>query len=140
MDGRRQQTKGQSRHVRNWLRKETGSASVEFAIIAPVFFFLIAFVCEVAYAFTVNANMWDVTRDVARRLAYHQIEAEGATAAAGEYGMLAQNYSVSVAEDDERVTVTISLDFADASLLGLVVRRFPGHMSARISMLREPVL
>lgn len=119
---------------------QDGNATVEFAIWAPFFIFLMILVCEVSFLFTVNASMWNVARDVTRRLAYHQIEPSEAEARVLASAMLADKaYDVIVSETTEDVTLRITLPMRDASLMGLVVARFSGDLVAQITMLREPV-
>lgn len=121
------------------LKSENGSGTVEFAIFAPLILFLIISIAELAFLFTVNANMWDVTRDMTRRLALHQLQSDEVERALADYPRLAPGMEVDVWESDNMVSVTLSLPFDQASLIGGPVSAFPGGMSARIAMLREPV-
>ena len=128
------------RPVERLLRRDGGSASIEFVIWAPFFLFITAFVAEIAFVFTVNASMWNVSRDVIRRLAYHQIDPGDARDEVLRYAMIPDaGYVVNVVEDVETVTMTVSLPVANASLLGLVTAHFDGDLTVTLAMLREPV-
>jgi len=125
---------------RGRFENETGNASIEFVIWAPFFLFITAFVAEVAFVFTVNASMWNVSRDVIRRLAYHQIAPDEARDEVLRHAMIPDaGYVVGVVEDLETVTMTVSLPVRNASLLGLVTSRFDGDLTVTLAMLREPV-
>ena len=129
-----------ARRLRSGARDERGAASIEFAIWAPFFLLITAFVAEIAFVFTVNASMWNASRDVVRRLAYHQIEASEARDEWLRNAMIPDaGYDVQVQEDVENVTLTVSLPVRNASLLGIVVSRFDGDLTVRLAMLREPV-
>ncbi len=84
--------------------------------------------------------MWDAARDTARRLALHQVsvaEAETFARAAIALGSPAQ-YAVSVLDgDDVVVEITTSID--DASVFGVYGALMPGDLTARVTMMREPL-
>jgi Flp pilus assembly protein TadG len=118
---------------------ERGSATVEFVLWLPFFFTLLAGIADLSFVFTTNANMWDVARDTARRLALHQVdatEAEAFARAAVVLGDPAQYTVVIVDGEDVVVEITTSIDAA--SVFGVYGALMPGDLRARVTMLSEP--
>ena len=58
------------------LKSEEGAASVEFSIWLPFLSFFLVIALDLNHAMTLNANLWQTTRDAARAAALWQVDEE----------------------------------------------------------------
>ena len=63
-----------SRRSRRWRRDERGSAAVEFAVIAPIFFFLMFVIAETALVFIAEQVMDNAVFETARLIRTGQVQ------------------------------------------------------------------
>jgi hypothetical protein len=100
---------------------------------------LIAMIADLSIIFTTNANMWDVARDTARRMAVNNFDADEAEAFARSAMVLGRpgDYTV-IATYGSDVTVQITTSTADASVFGIYAAVMPGTLTARVTMMKEP--
>ena len=119
---------------------EDGALSVETVLWLPFYLGLLAFILDASHVLTTNASMWDASRDAARRLAYHRIDAEEVPAQVMAQVMgPGRPYSVIVEEDHDSVAVETRLPAAQAGLVGQFARLMSFDLVARVTMMREPV-
>jgi Flp pilus assembly protein TadG len=67
------------RNYRRWRRNERGSAAIEFAIIAPVFFFLMFVIAETALVFIAEQVLDNAVFETARLIRTGQVQEQAMT-------------------------------------------------------------
>ena len=132
------------RNIVNWiksspfLRDEYGGVTVEFVVWVVPFMAMLALIVDASILYLTHTEMWNVARDVARRLAIGDITIPQAYDYAEEelflYGH-SYNMTATVGVD---VVVSIGTSVADASVFGIFGRFIDGDLVARVVMRREP--
>jgi Flp pilus assembly protein TadG len=69
------------RRCRRWRRNEAGSAAIEFAVIAPVFFFLMFVIAETALVFIAEQVLDNAVFETARLIRTGQVQEQAMTKA-----------------------------------------------------------
>ena len=124
-----------------FLRDERGSATIEFVLWVPVFAAILIAAIDATVLYLHHTEMWNVARDVARRVAVGDItEAQAADYVEQELSLYADSYSVSTSEpSDPDVTIAIHTSVADASVFGYFDAVLGSWLTATVVMRREPV-
>ncbi|QHQ36139.1 TadE/TadG family type IV pilus assembly protein [Algicella marina] len=122
------------------LKEEDGSSTVEIALWLPIFFLIIATSVDFSLIFSKNAQMWDVARDSARRMATYSMDGEEAkTYAHSRVRNTADSVEVQTLDEGEEVIVTISVPIEDTAFFSFIATKAWGDIEARVSMLKEPI-
>jgi Flp pilus assembly protein TadG len=122
-----------------FLRDEGGSATIEFVLWVPVFVVLLIATTDATILYLSHTEMWNVSRDIARRIAVGDITADEAVTEAGKELFL-YNRGYRVATDvGIDVVVEIQTNVGDASVFGFFKPVLGRELSARVVMRREPV-
>jgi Flp pilus assembly protein TadG len=131
-------------------RDENGSISVEFVLWIPVFITLIAIITDLSIVYVVNANMYDVARDAARRWSQDRSGTEFPDDAAVRtfvtdnlvlgYDRDEVFYEVNPLKDEaaNEVTVAIRADSADVDIFGIMRPLGVDNLVAVVTMRLEP--
>lgn len=122
------------------LKSEEGAASVEFSIWLPFLSFFLVIALDLNHAMTLNANLWQTTRDAARAAALWQVdESDIASYVDARLYRPDLPYRMEYEDRGDAVELTLSLDMGDAGLSPLLRRIAPGEMQSHILLLKEPI-
>jgi len=123
---------------KRFLQDEHGSATIEFVIWVPGFMFLLLFATDATVLYLTHTGMWNVSRDVARRMSIGDLtDTQAVAVAQQELFMNGLNYSISATSGTD-VVVTISVAVPDASIFGIFDSLLDSFLVARVVMRREP--
>jgi len=122
-----------------FLRDERGSATIEFVLWVPVFVVLLVATTDATILYLAHTEMWNVSRDIARRLAVGDItEAQAVEEAKNELFLYSNAYTVGTSVGID-VVVEIKTNVGDASVFGFYKQVLNRELSARVVMRREPI-
>jgi len=122
-----------------FLRDECGSATIEFVLWVPVFVVLLIATTDATILYLSHTEMWNVSRDIARRLAVGDItEAQAVEEAKKELFLYSRGYTVGTSVGID-VVVEITTNVGDASVFGFFKPVLGRDLSARVVMRREPI-
>lgn len=111
-----------------------------FLIWLPLVIFLFFTILDFAYAFTVNASMWQQSRVAARAMSMYSLsESEAEDFIRHGLSWSKKSFSVDIAQDRETVTVMISTPFAESGIVNTTLSAMSGAWTTRVTMLKEPV-
>jgi Flp pilus assembly protein TadG len=124
-----------------FLRDERGSATIEFVLWVPVFMILLVATTDASILYLHHTEMWNVSRDVARRISVGDMtEADAATVVQNEMFLSTNAYTVTTSDPaDLDVVIQISTSIADASVFGFFKPVLGRHLAAEVTMRREPI-
>ena len=120
-----------------FLRDERGSVTIEFVIWVMPFIFMLAATVDASMLYLTHTEMWNVSRDIARRLSIGDMTEAQAVDYAREELSLNGNYTFATSVGTD-VVVEISTSFKDASVFGIFGAVVGGDLTARVVMRREP--
>jgi Flp pilus assembly protein TadG len=104
----------------NFGREQRGTITVEFVIWIPVFLVIMAFMADGCLLYLMQADMWSVARDTARRMTTGQMNAEVAHDYAASQMMYPNKpYTITTTAGVDDV-VEISIPVKDASVFGVL--------------------
>lgn len=120
---------------------ERGSATIEFVLWVPVFVILLVAAVDATVLYLHHTEMWNVARDVARRVAVGDIsEAEAPQVIENELFLYADAYTVDLSDPvDLDVRVAIMTSVMDASVFGFFRPVLGRFLVAAVTMRREPI-
>lgn len=118
---------------------ETGSATVEFALWIPLFCFLLISTADLGILLMRHAEMWDIARDAARRMAIYQMSADEARSHVIDRLAEDSDALVVEAEVGDEVRVLITVPTAHVLPFGVFGSAMNGTVVTRVTMLREPI-
>ncbi len=132
--------KSARRMLLSFVNRSEGGVSVEFVLWMPVFVGLIAVIADASFMFMRQANFWNVSRDTARIVSRHALDAEEAEAYARDMARFG-SYSpdVKVLVGDQTVTVTISGKAEAMAPFGVLGFAIGDTVSARVTQSLEPI-
>ena len=130
-----------SRGLRPFMRDE-GTVTVEFILWLPLIFTIILFTVDVALIYLKQADMWNVARDVSRRMS---VDATLTNANAQTYAQSQLFNSLSSAtitatggtQAGTDKVVTIQIGLCQASLFGVVGCSGSFTLTSRVTMASE---
>lgn len=126
--------------ARKFLRDENGAVTVEFILWFPLVCFLFFAILDFAYAFTVNASMWQQTRVAARGMSLHQLDkTEAKSFILDGLSWSHKDFDVQITETKSSVTVSVTTPYKKAGITNTALRLMDGNWETRVVMLREPV-
>ena len=121
-----------------FVRDERGSVTIEFVIWVMPFIFMLAATVDASMLYLTHTEMWNVSRDLARRLAIGDMtEAEAVDEARKELFLYGNDYTLATSVGTD-VVVEISTSFKDASVFGIFGAVIDGNLTARVVMRKEP--
>jgi Flp pilus assembly protein TadG len=127
--------------VPEFLRDERGSATIEFVLWVPVFVIILVAATDATILYLHHTEMWNVSRDVARRVAVGDMtEADAAAVVGNEMFLYSSAYTVSTSNPtDLDVSIQIQTSIADASVFGFFKPVLGRFLTATVTMRREPI-
>ena len=129
------------RLVSQFLRDERGSATIEFVLWVPIFVVILVAATDATILYLHHTEMWNVSRDVARRVAVGDMtEADAVTVVQNEMYLYSRAYTVSTSDPTELdVKIMIRTSVADASVFGFFKPVLGRYLTAMVTMRREPI-
>ena len=127
--------------TRRFLGDESGSATIEFVLWVPVFAVILVAAVDATVLYLHHTEMWNVSRDVARRVAVADIaESEAAAAVEKELFLYSDAYYVATSDPkDMDVKIAIQTKISDASVFGFFQPILGDYLTAMVTMRREPI-
>ena len=127
--------------VSQFLRDEHGSATIEFVLWVPIFVVILVAATDATILYLHHTEMWNVSRDVARRVAVGDItEADAAAVVQNEMFLYSRAYTVATSDPaDLDVRIMIRTSVADASVFGFFKPVLGRNLTAMVTMRREPI-
>ncbi len=127
--------------VSQFLRDEHGSATIEFVLWVPIFVVILVAATDATILYLHHTEMWNVSRDVARRVAVGDMtEADAAAAVQNEMFLYSRAYTVSTSNPaDLDVKIMIRTSVRDASVFGFFEPVLDRYLTAMVTMRREPI-
>jgi len=124
-----------------FLRDERGTATIEFVLWVPVLMVVLIAATDATILYLHHTEMWNVSRDVARRVAVGDItEADAVNVVGNEMFLYSSAYTVSTSNPaDLDVSIQIQTSIADASVFGFFKPVLGRYLTARVTMRREPI-
>ena len=122
-----------------FLRDEHGSATIEFVLWVPVFVILLIAAIDATVLYLHHTEMWNVSRDIARRVAGNDLsEADAAATLQNEMSLYGSEYTVVTSNPtDLDVQIVIQTSVADASVFGFFEPVMDRYLTAMVTMRRE---
>jgi Flp pilus assembly protein TadG len=114
--------RGAAGRLKRLLRSQAGTVTVEFVIWMPVFVAIIAITSDAAKLYLTQADMHNVARDTARRLATGELTNPTAAQDYAKSQMLYSSltYTYHITQDGTDDTVEISVPVSQACVFGLL--------------------
>ncbi len=127
--------------VSKFLHDEHGSATIEFVLWVPIFVVILVAATDATVLYLHHTEMWNVSRDVARRVAVGDMtEADAAAAVQNEMFLYSRAYTVATSNPtDLDVQIMIQTSIADASVFGFFEPIMGRYLTASVTMRREPI-
>ena len=127
--------------VPQFLRDERGSVTIEFVLWVPVMAVILVAATDATVLYLHHTEMWNVSRDVARRVAVGDMsEADAATVVQNEMFLYSRAYTVATSDPtDLDVRIMIQTSIADASVFGFFKPVMGRYLTAMVTMRREPI-
>ena len=127
--------------VSQFLRDEHGSATIEFVLWVPIFVVILVAATDATILYLHHTEMWNVSRDVARRVAVGDItEADAVNVVQNEMFLYSRAYTVATSDPaDLDVKIMIRTSVADASVFGFFEPVLDRYLTAMVTMRREPI-
>ena len=140
--------------VSQFLRDEHGSATIEFVLWVPIFVVILVAATDATILYLHHTEMWNVSRDVARRVAVGDMtEADAVNVVQNEMFLYSRAYTVATSDPaDLDVKIMIQTSIADASVFGVFDKvvcvmssciqpdgTVGGYLTAMVTMRREPI-
>ena len=127
--------------VSQFLRDDHGSATIEFVLWVPVFVVILVAATDATVLYLHHTEMWNVSRDVARRVAVGDMsEADAVTVVQNEMFLYSRAYTVSTSDPAELdVWIMIQTSVRDASVFGFFEPVLDRNLTAMVTMRREPI-
>ena len=124
-----------------FLRDEHGSATIEFVLWVPVFVVILVAATDATVLYLHHTEMWNVSRDVARRVAVGDMsEAQAVDVVGSEMFLYSRAYTVWTSNPtDLDVQIQIQTSVADASVFGFFEPILDRYLTAMVTMRREPI-
>ncbi len=124
-----------------FLRDEQGSATIEFVLWVPVFVILLVATTDATILYLHHTEMWNVSRDVARRVSVGDLtEADAVAVVENEMFLYSSAYTVATSLPNEvNVMIQIQTSVADASVFGFFKPVLDRYLTALVVMRREPI-
>lgn len=124
-----------------FLRDEQGSATIEFVLWVPVFVILLVATTDATILYLHHTEMWNVSRDVARRVAVGDLtEADAVGVVENEMFLYSSAYTVATSLPTElNVMIQIQTSISDASVFGFFTPVLDRFLTAQVIMRREPI-
>jgi hypothetical protein len=137
--GRARRRPAGRRGARRFARDEEGSITIETLLWFPVYLTLLGLIADLSVIYTVNADMWHVSYDVARRVAKNELAPQQASAEVkGRLdSRISASLSVEVLDDGSDIRVSVSAPSSVIAVTGVATLIDDATVGARIIMPKE---
>ena len=127
--------------MRAFLRDERGAGTIEFVLWVPVVVFVLLAVVDATILYLHHTEMWNVSRDVARRIAVGEITEDQAVNTIKESLFLnSEEYFIQTSSPKNLdVQVYIQTQVSDASVFGIFQPVLGNQLEAYVRTRREPI-
>jgi Flp pilus assembly protein TadG len=126
--------------LRSFRRDERGSTTIEFVLWVPLLLTLLLFATDVTLAFMRQSQVWQVSRETARIVSRHGMDAIAAEAYAREIGTMGSSIpEVEVAFDGSDVVVTMSLASSSLTPFNTLGLLLGDRITTRVTHTMEPL-
>lgn len=127
--------------IRRFWADEHGTATIEFVLWVPVFATILVAAIDATVLYLHHTEMWNVSRDVARRVAVGDIsEADAAQIVEEELYLYSSAYHVATSDPAHLdVQIMIQTKVSDASIFGFFEPILDKYLTAMVTMRREPI-
>ncbi len=137
-----------------FLRDERGTVTIESVLWLPVFVIILVAATDATVLYLHHTEMWNVSRDVARRVSVGDMtEADAAATVQNEMFLYSSAYTVATSDPaDLDVQIVIQTSVADASVFGFFDKvicmashcinpdgSVGKYLTAIVTMRREPI-
>lgn len=127
--------------LRAFLRDERAAATIEFVLWVPVIVFILLAAVDATILYLHHTEMWNVARDVARRVSVGEITEDDAVDAIKE-GLYLRSDSYFVQTSDPKsidVQIYIQTPVIEASVFGIFQPILGNQIHAYVRTRREPI-
>ena len=127
--------------IRAFIRDQRGTGTLEFVLWVPVVVFILLAVVDATVLYLHHTEMWNVSRDIARRIAVGEItEAEAVQEIKEDLFLYSEDYVVRTSDPKYLdVQVWIQTDVVDASVFGIFQPVLGRQLAAYVRTRREPI-
>lgn len=117
-----------------------GGVTIEFVLWVPVFCALLMLFTDTSLAYMNQSNFWNVSRETARMVARHGLDAEAAESFAETHAAFGKSRpEAKVVIDGATVTVTIRAQAEDVTLFGILNFARNQTIDATVTDVLEPI-
>ena len=128
--------------LRSFRDSSSGSVTVEFVLWVPVFLGLLLLSVDTSLIFMHQSNFWNVSRDTARIVSRHGLDAIAGAAYARShvrYDSYTPDVSVQIDQLSASVIVTISGQAKELAPFGILGFVLGDTVTARVTQALEPI-
>jgi len=133
------------RAICDFLTDEKGAVTVDFVVWIPLFVSLLVIVTDASMIYLTQTEMWNVARDIARRMTSRSINTLAEARCQAEqqlnlYSFLTYDVDVFSSQDINSVTIRVPLD--DVSAFGYFIKHsvLGESISATVTMRADPTI
>lgn len=106
---------------------EKGAVTVEFTVLVPFFIFLLVLFSDAAVIYLTHSEMYNLTRDAARRMATRELKDEGDVKAYAESHLFLSERTYTIqTEFESEIRVIIAVPVGEAAIFGAFFRPILG--------------
>lgn len=129
------------RGIHAFIRDDRGTGTLEFVLWVPVVVFILLAVVDATVLYLHHTEMWNISRDVARRIAVGEItEAEAEETIKESLFLASDEYFIRTSNPKYLdVQVSIQTRVSDASVFGIYEPVLGRHLAAYVRTRREPI-
>jgi Flp pilus assembly protein TadG len=126
----------------HFAKDEHGTTTIEFVMWVPLFLTFMLLVADVGMAFMRQANVLDISRDAARIVARHGLDAPAAIRLAADrarFGEYTPEVTVDIDPKAQFVTVTIFVQIQDLAPFGILQSLHADRVAIQAVHAIEPI-
>ncbi len=128
-------------HVRAFfafIGDDHAAVTIEFVTIFPAFVLVMLLVVDASILYLTHTDLFNVSRDVARRISVGAMHVDDMPAYVSERAILGARTLTVGSYSGSVVIVELSVNVGDASVFGFFTPLLGREMKVRVEMLREP--
>ena len=114
------------------------AVTIEFVTIFPAFVLVMLLVVDASILYLTHTDLFNVSRDVARRISVGAMHVDDMPAYVSERAILGARTLTVGSYSGSVVIVELSVNVGDASVFGFFTPILGREMKVRVKMLREP--
>ena len=127
--------------LRAFISDDRAMATIEFVLWVPVFVVILVAVMDGTVLYLHQTEMWNVSRDIARRISVGDLtEADAVDTVRNEMYLYSRAYTVATSNPiNLNIQITIQTRIADASVFGFFEPVLGRYLTTSVTMRREPI-